>query len=455
MQGVAEDWLVVMALPLEAQDVFEQAGIPVLYTGVGKVNATLMLMRELARYRHAGRALPGVVNFGSAGSRRFATGTLVACTTFEQRDMDVSGLGFPPGVTPFDAVPAVLQFETPFTSLPAATCGTGDSFETGTRAASGDVVDMEAYALAKVCHVEGTAFACAKFVSDGADHAAAADWQANLHRAADRFLELYRGLVAGRLGGAMRAPLILALFFLLATAQPARAQHATGADVFSGEQAFQNVCANCHGKAGNQIANVDLGHGAFRKPYTDDELAGIVMKGIPGTPMPATPNMNREQADQIVAYLRSRAVSTDAAAGGDAGRGKALFAGKGRCLSCHRVHGEGSRLGPDLGRVGLLRTSDHLARSLLEPDIEVQPVNRSYAVSTRDGRRFSGRLLNHDAYSVQLLDDSEQLRSFMKRDLASGGFIASPMPSVRGVFDDQELADVVQYLVSLRGVPKP
>ena len=53
---------------------------------------------------------------------------------------------------------------------------------------------MEAYALAKVCHVEGTAFACAKYVSDGADHAAAADWQANLHRAADRFLALYRQL---------------------------------------------------------------------------------------------------------------------------------------------------------------------------------------------------------------------------------------------------------------------
>ena len=57
-----------------------------------------------------------------------------------------------------------------------------------------DVVDMEAYALAKVCHVEGTAFACAKYISDGADHAAAADWQANLHRAADRFLALYRQL---------------------------------------------------------------------------------------------------------------------------------------------------------------------------------------------------------------------------------------------------------------------
>jgi adenosylhomocysteine nucleosidase len=189
-------WLVVMALPLEAQDVFEVAGVPVLYTGVGKVNAAMTLTRALAGYRHAGRALPRVVNFGSAGSPRFPTGTVVACTCFHQRDMDVSALGFAPGATPYEETPAVLEFPTPFTRLPRAACGTGDSFETGGRPLEFDVVDMEAFALAKVCHVEGIAFACAKFVSDGADHAAASDWQANLHRAAEDFIALYRELDA-------------------------------------------------------------------------------------------------------------------------------------------------------------------------------------------------------------------------------------------------------------------
>ena len=98
-----------MALPLEAQDVFEQAGIPVLYTGVGKVNAAMTLTRALAGYRHAGQPLPRVVNFGSAGSRRLATGTVVACTAFHQRDMDVSGLGFAPGATPYEEIPAVIE----------------------------------------------------------------------------------------------------------------------------------------------------------------------------------------------------------------------------------------------------------------------------------------------------------------------------------------------------------
>jgi adenosylhomocysteine nucleosidase len=51
---------------------------------------------------------------------------------------------------------------------------------------------MEAYALAKVCWLEGAEFACVKYVTDGADHAAAADWQSNVHKAAGEFLSLYR-----------------------------------------------------------------------------------------------------------------------------------------------------------------------------------------------------------------------------------------------------------------------
>ncbi len=249
--------------------------------------------------------------------------------------------------------------------------------------------------------------------------------------------------------------LLLVSFCLLAASHFAVAQHATGSDVFSGEQAYQNYCANCHGKTGNQIANIDLGHGIFRKPYSDDELMNIVMKGIANTPMPATPNMSREQAVQIVAYLRSRAVLKDVGAGGDAARGKALYAGKGACTDCHRINGEGSRVGPELSRIGLVRTSDQLATSLLDPNAEVQPNNRFYSVTTRSGQHISGRLLNHDAYSVQLLDDKEQLRSLMKSDLQKEEFIASPMPSLRGKFDDKELADLVQYLVSLRGADKP
>jgi adenosylhomocysteine nucleosidase len=183
--------LIVMALEVEGRGAFERAGVPVLYTGLGKVNAALALARRLADYRAAGRSAPLVLNFGSAGSRRFRTGTLVACRRFVQRDMDVSGLGFPLGVTPFEEDSARLEFPAVFAGLPTGVCGTGDSFETAGPRVACDVVDMEAYALAKACRHAGAAFGCAKYITDGADHSAAVDWQANLEHAAAAFVALY------------------------------------------------------------------------------------------------------------------------------------------------------------------------------------------------------------------------------------------------------------------------
>ncbi len=186
--------LVVFALRSESAGVFEAANVPVLYCGVGKVNAAIALTRELCRYGKSGQAMPRVLNFGSAGSRRYATGTLVEAHEFVQRDMDVGSLGFELGVTPYDEAPPRLRFDPLFAHLPTAVCGSGDSFATGDIAMECAVVDMEAYALAKVCWLEKAPFACAKYVSDGADHTAADDWRRNLHKAADDFLGLYRSV---------------------------------------------------------------------------------------------------------------------------------------------------------------------------------------------------------------------------------------------------------------------
>ena len=186
--------LLVIALRAESAGVFEAAGEPVLYCGVGKVNAAIALTRELTRYALRAQDPPLVVNFGSAGSRVIAAGTLVGCHEFVQRDMDVRGLGYAVGVTPYDAAPSRLIFDPVFTHLPAAVCGSGDSFATAGVDVDCAVVDMEAYALAKVCWNEKARFACAKYVTDGADHTAATDWQRNVHKAAEEFLNLYRSL---------------------------------------------------------------------------------------------------------------------------------------------------------------------------------------------------------------------------------------------------------------------
>lgn len=186
--------LVVFAMKEEAQGLFDSLEAPVLYTGLGKVNAAFRLARELFERKSKGFQTRAVLNFGTAGSSVFPTHELIEITSFVQRDMDVSALGFSPGTTPFEDAPAAIEVSKRLKNLRSGTCGTGDSFETGAPRVSCDVVDMEAYALAKVCRNLGLPFASIKYITDGADAQAHLDWASNLPRAAARFVEIYSEL---------------------------------------------------------------------------------------------------------------------------------------------------------------------------------------------------------------------------------------------------------------------
>lgn len=228
------------------------------------------------------------------------------------------------------------------------------------------------------------------------------------------------------------------------------AQHETAADLLDGERAFRGQCANCHGPDGNLIPGIDFSRGQYRSALSDDDLVRIIRTGIPNTAMPASRNMSVDQAARVVAYLRSLPKARAGRVAGDPARGKTLFDGKGGCAGCHRVGVAGSRVGPDLTAIGAVRGVAELERALVDPGAEVQPSNRFYRVVLRDGTTVTGRLLGHDTFTVQLIDTTEQLRSFLKADLREHGFAPSPMPSFRDRLSPQEVADVVSYLASLK-----
>ena len=145
--------------------------------------------------------------------------------------------------------------------------------------------------------------------------------------------------------------------------------------------------------------------------------------------------------------------STEPLPAGNETAGAAIVAGKGNCQSCHRIFGKGSRLGPDLTDIGTLRKPEQLEASLLDPNAEILPENRFYRVVTRDGTAVTGRLLNLDTFQVMMLDPKEQLRTFAKSDLREHGFVdVSKMPSFRDTLSRQELADVIAYLLTLKGI---
>ena len=150
--------------------------VRIVYTGVGKVNAALSAAKALIEM---GPRL--AINYGSAGAVAPGLGGLVECGRAVQRDMDLRPLGTPLGDTYGDAPPHDARWgEGP-------TVGTGDSFAAETPEIGCDLVDMEAFALARACERFGVPFRCVKFVSDAADGDAPDDWEANKAKGADLF----------------------------------------------------------------------------------------------------------------------------------------------------------------------------------------------------------------------------------------------------------------------------
>ena len=94
-------------------------------------------------------------------------------------------------------------------------------------------------------------------------------------------------------------------------------------------------------------------------------------------------------------------------------------------------------------------------QSILDPDAQILPSNRYVRLVTKDGSTITGRLLNHDTFSVQVIDMKEQLVSMPTANLREFTFIdKSPMPSYKGKLSTQDLTDLVSYLVSLKGGPQ-
>ena len=182
------DLALIMALPNESKGLFEQAGIQVHYSGIGKVNAAFKAFDVIQK-----TGCKTLLNLGSAGSSQFDAHALVEVSTFVQRDMDVSPLGFAVGVTPMDDDhPAEIHLEAYFPHLEKGICGTGDSFETGIPKVPCDLVDMEGYAIAKVCKKLGVRFISVKYITDGANDTAHLDWEENLLLGAQKLLKLYQ-----------------------------------------------------------------------------------------------------------------------------------------------------------------------------------------------------------------------------------------------------------------------
>lgn len=184
---IKENPLYVFALNSEAGEEFQNENT--LFVGIGKVNTAYHLTKAIQTNRPK-----LIINLGSAGSTTFKKGSVICCTRFIQRDMDVRGLGFELYQTPLSNEEILLSYGLSVPGLEEGICGTGDNFETNHTATDYTVVDMEAYAMALIAKQENIPFLCLKYISDGADGAAADDWTVQVHNAAVAFKNVLNGI---------------------------------------------------------------------------------------------------------------------------------------------------------------------------------------------------------------------------------------------------------------------
>ena len=172
--------LILIALKDEAPDI--AYSMKVFYTGVGKVNAAMTTAELIAKYNPY-----RIINFGTAGGVTVKSG-FHQVTKFIQRDMMCCELGGLPGQTPFeDGV--VLDFGK------GLTCSTGDNFVTDSNLLiPADVVDMEAYAIARACAKYRVEFECWKYISDQANQHAHRDWQQQVAQGQSHYISKLKEL---------------------------------------------------------------------------------------------------------------------------------------------------------------------------------------------------------------------------------------------------------------------
>jgi PQQ-dependent dehydrogenase (methanol/ethanol family) len=241
--------------------------------------------------------------------------------------------------------------------------------------------------------------------------------------------------------------------------------------IAAGRTLYNQACVACHGAEGRGDRGPSLVSGTFSRGSADGEIFINIRSGIRGTQMPAFASFTTDQTWQLISYIRSLAApaapapATNETVAGNASAGKAIFEGKGGCLSCHTAAGAGTSVGPDLTAAGKTPAQQLLAK--IENPNQVAGGGRgrgrgrgrggsrpaTVIVKTKDGHEYRGAEKAVDAFSVQMIDTAGKYHSFEKAELAEFRTEAkSLMPDdYSRRLSGAEIQNLVAYLKSLDG----
>jgi putative heme-binding domain-containing protein len=239
---------------------------------------------------------------------------------------------------------------------------------------------------------------------------------------------------------------------MLLLAQQVFAQAAQQNELEQGRKLFQSQCASCHGIDGSGGRGSPLNVPKLRRGATDEDLRDVIVGGVEQAGMPRFWWLPPGDVNDVAQYVRSLGRINANPVAGDTSRGRQILEGKGGCMACHIVNGTGGWIGPELSDIGSRRSAAYLRNALLDPASGAPGSIVFVRVETSSGQKFSGRRLNEDTFSIQIIDSGGSFRSLRKNSATS--IERTPgtlMPSFRTKLTDSEIDDLVAYLVSLKG----
>jgi len=235
----------------------------------------------------------------------------------------------------------------------------------------------------------------------------------------------------------------------------------TAESLAEGKTLFEGTCAGCHGLDGSgangpnirQMGKILGPEGVYTVIYTG---------GAMGSGMPAFSSLGEKNIWLLVNYVSSFSETGGGAVNGDPVKGKEVYESNG-CSSCHMIDGRGSDSGPDLSKIGSVRSAGFLHDALIDPganlpqsDASLQeranyPSYTMYRVTMKDGKVIEGTRVDEDSFSLQLRDAKGQIHSVEKLQAEKIEVVPgkSFMPSYKDKLSETQLNDLVSYLASL------
>ncbi|TNM66382.1 5'-methylthioadenosine/S-adenosylhomocysteine nucleosidase [Aliirhizobium smilacinae] len=168
-----------------------------LMTGVGPVEAAIVLSHTLTRLQGANELPDLIVSLGSAGSRMLEQTEVYQASSVAYRDMDASPLGFEKGRTPFLDHPAIIPLPLKIPGVPEASLSTGGNIVSGSAydLIAADMVDMETFAVMRCCQLFDIPLIGLRGISDGKAELKHVDnWTKYLHVIDERLAQVVERL---------------------------------------------------------------------------------------------------------------------------------------------------------------------------------------------------------------------------------------------------------------------